>query len=62
MIPGLLRFARNDGGSETLAISPKRSAERIRTLLAQNGAGLKIVAGRILARKSIEPDAEVWRS
>jgi hypothetical protein len=55
VIPGLLRFARNDGGSETLAISPKRSAERIRTLLAQNGVGLE-------DRRRADSGAEVDRA
>jgi hypothetical protein len=55
MIPGLLRFARNDGGSDA------RDLTQAQRFWRKTVWDLKIVAGRILALKSIEPDAKVWR-
>ena len=57
VIPGLLRFARNDGGSETLANSPKRSAE-LSARFWRETVGLADRRRADLTRKSIEPDAK----
>src|ERR1700683_3673727 len=49
MIPGLLRFARNDGGSDARDLHPSAA------LLAHNGVGLE-------DRRRAGPDAEVDRA
>jgi 3-methyladenine DNA glycosylase AlkD len=47
---------------ETLGgLSQEQTLDLCRRLWREPVWDLKIVAGRILARKSIEPDAEVWR-